>query len=111
MDPVDHRRDLGFERFGGGDIGRDHEIFDHAVRIEPFAQRNLADFAVFAQHHAALGQFEFKRIAVLARRLKRAPCGPQVGQGLIGAAFINPPLGLLIGDNLMNSHDCTGEAP
>ncbi len=66
VDAVDDRRGLAFERFRRGDIGRDHEILDHAVGIEPFADRDLGDLAVLVEHHAALGQFQLQRVAAVA---------------------------------------------
>jgi len=76
MHPVNHRRGLGLERLGRRDIGGDHEILDHAVRVEPFAHSDFRDLALLVEHHAAFGQFEFERVASVARLLQRPPAGP-----------------------------------
>ena len=55
VDAVDHRRGLAFERLGRRDIGRDHEILDHPVRIEPFADRDFGDTALVVEDHPAFG--------------------------------------------------------
>ncbi len=80
MDAIDHRVGLAFERLGRGDVGGDHEILDHAVRVEPLAQGDLGDLAVLVEHDAALGQIELERVARLARGVEQLPRRPQVAQ-------------------------------
>ncbi len=47
VDAIDLRAVLLLERFGGADVGLDHEFFDELVRVEAFAALDADDLAVF----------------------------------------------------------------
>jgi len=65
---------LGYQGFGGGDIGQNHEFFDQPVCIQPFAEVDGLYGAVLVQHDLALGQVQIKRLT----------CGAGGFQGGIG---------------------------
>ena len=67
VDAVDHRRGLGLQCLGRGDVGGDHEVLDHAVRVEPLAHADLGDLALVVEPHLAFGQLELERVAGRAR--------------------------------------------
>ena len=67
MHTVDYRRGLGLQCLCRRDIGRDHEIFDYSVRVDPFAHSDLGNLPLVIKHNAALWQFKFQRIARMPR--------------------------------------------
>jgi len=56
VDAIDHRRFLRFEHPRGRDIGDNHIILDHAVRVEALADRDLDDLALVVEHHPLFRQ-------------------------------------------------------
>ena len=76
VDPVHDRRLLALQRLGRGDIGGDHIILDQPVGVEPLARRDREDAALFVEHHAAFGQVELERLALVAGGEQSAPAGP-----------------------------------
>ena len=109
MIAIDDGRVSGLERFRSRDIGRDHEIFNDAVGIKPFAYGDFRDLTLFVQDNAAFGQFELQRIAFFARRGEQFPCTPKVGEVVRRVARIDGSLRILIGDIVMNTHNGSGE--
>ena len=77
VDAVHHRRLLLLQRLGRGDVGGDHIILDQPVRVEPLARRDRQDAALLVEHHAALGEVELERLALVARGEQGAPAVPQ----------------------------------
>ena len=77
MHAIHDRRLLRFQRTGCRDIGSDHEILDQPVRIEPVARRDGRDAALFIEHHAALGDVELERFALVAGGQQGTPCAPK----------------------------------
>ena len=77
VDAVHDRRLLRLQRPGCGDVGGDHEILDQPVRVEPVARRDRRDAALFVEHHAALGDVELERLALVAGGEQGAPCAPK----------------------------------
>jgi hypothetical protein len=67
MDAIDQRERLLLKRFGGGDIGEDHEFLDQPVRVEALGCCYAIDRAVGFQQNLALGQIEIERVAFIAR--------------------------------------------
>jgi len=67
VNTIDHRRRFRFKRLRRRNVGRDHEIFHHAVGIKPLTHSDLSDLPLLIEHNPALRQFELKRIARLAR--------------------------------------------
>ncbi len=55
---IHDRAGLAFERLGRRDIGRDHEILDHTVRVEAFAHGDFGNAALLVEHHPAFWQVE-----------------------------------------------------
>jgi len=110
VDAVDHRRGLGLERLGRRDIGGDHEILNHAVRIEPFADGDFGNPALFVEHHAAFWQFQFERIAGLPCIGECFPRRPQVGEIFGRVAAIDCGLRILVGNVVRDPHQRAGEA-
>ena len=68
VDAVDQRLALCLQRFGGRDIGLDHELFDELVRVEPVGNDDAVDRAVRLEQDLALGQVEFQRLAGIRGR-------------------------------------------
>ena len=76
VDAIDDRRLLRFQHLRRSDIGDDHIILDHAVRIEAFADRDLYNLALVVEHHALFGEIEIERLALVARPGEQLPAGP-----------------------------------
>ena len=57
MVAIDHRRCLCFKRKRRSDIGRNHKVLDHSVRIEPLSDRDFFDCAFVVQAHLPFWQF------------------------------------------------------
>ena len=108
---VDHRRGLGLERLGRRDIGSDHEILDHAMRIEPFADGDFLDHARVVEADLPFGQFEIERVTGLPRLEQQLPRAPQVLEVFGRVAGIDRRLRVFIGDVLRQAHDGAREAP
>ena len=64
---IDEMLALFFQRLGGGDIGRDHEFLDQAMRLETRRDFDAVDRAVLLQSYLALGQVEIERSAFFTR--------------------------------------------
>ncbi len=77
VDAVHDRRLLRLQRAGGGDVGGDHEVLDQAVRLEPVARGDRGDAALLVEHHAALGNVELERFALVPGCEERTPCTPE----------------------------------
>ena len=69
------RRALGFQRFGRGDVGLDHEFFDQSVGVVARAHADRFDAAVGAQFDLVFGQVEIERAAFVARLAQSAVAG------------------------------------
>ena len=110
MNAVDNWRSLVLERLGRCDIGRDHKVFDHAVRIEAFTHGNLFDLARIIEHDAPFGQFEIERITRRARFRKRFPGLPQLREMLGRRTTIHRRLRLFIGMIVRDLHKRAREA-
>ena len=111
MNPVNHRRDFGLKRLGRRYIGCDHKVFDHAVRIKPFAQRDLGNSARRIEHNAPFWQFERQGITVISGLFKQLPRRPQVEQMRRGLASIDAPLRFFVGEHFRYPHQCARKAP
>ena len=103
---VDNRRGLRLQRLCRCDIGGNHKVFDHTVRIKPLAHGDLCDLAFVIEHHAALGQFQLQRIALLSRFGEQFPRAPQIGEILWRIASIYRALRIFIGNIVVDAH-CT----
>ena len=77
MHAVNQRRALGFQCFGGGDVGLDHELLDQPHRVQTLRRGDARDHAIVADIDLALGQVQFQRRAFLARYVESGPRGPQ----------------------------------
>ena len=77
VDAVHDRRLLRLQRAGGGDVGGDHIVLDQPVRVEPVARRDRGDAPLLVEHHAALGNVELERLALVAGGEQRAPARPE----------------------------------
>ena len=111
VDAVDDRRSLCLQRLGGSDIGGDHEILHHAVRIEPFAYGDFLDHAFVVKPHLPLRQFEVERVARLAGLEQQFPRAPQVLQIFGRLACIDRRLRVFIGDVAGQTDNGAGKAP
>ena len=108
---VDDRRDLAFERLGRGDVGGDHEVLDHAMRVEPLAQAISAMRPCSSSSTRRSGSSSSSGSRLCAGGFERAPAGPQVLEVLLRLALVDPRLRLFIGDHLGDPDDGAGEAP
>ena len=52
-------------------------VLDQPVRVEPVARGDRGDAALLVEHHAALGDVELERFALVAGGEQRAPARPQ----------------------------------
>src|SRR5262245_39496211 len=74
---IDHGSALCGERFGGGDVGRNYELFDQTVRLEPFGNDDAAHAALSVEDHLAFGQIQKERFAAVAGDAERGIGCPQ----------------------------------
>ena len=94
MHAIDQRQRFLLQRFGGSNVGKDHELFDELVRIEPLGDDHAIDRAVCLEKNFSLGNVEVERIAFVARALhQRIGCVERLQNrhenragGVIGAA-------------------------
>jgi hypothetical protein len=94
VDAVHDRRLLRLERLGRGDVGGDHIILDQPVRVEPLARRDRHDAALLVEHHAALGQVELERLALVARGEQARASRPTAASALFDQLRAAPPFDL-----------------
>ena len=66
VDAVEQRRARLLERFGGGDVGGDHDLFDEPVASSRSGIRSPVDHAVGVEEDLPLGQVEIERAALVA---------------------------------------------
>ncbi len=112
MHAVDQRYTRFFQRFGGGDIGEDHEFLDQPVRFQPFGADDAIDGAVGFQQDLALGQVEIERLALVARAHERLVSRVQRLQhrldqriGVLVGAAANGELRLVVGQLRGRAHE------
>ena len=58
MDPVHAGRGLVFQRFGGRDIGHDHELFDQPMGIQPVRATDVGRSTLLVEDDAELREVE-----------------------------------------------------
>ena len=109
VDAIDHGRGLVFQCLCRRDIGGDHEILDHPMRVEPFANGDFGNLALIVEHDPPFGQFEFERIALVACGGEHFPACPQVLQPFVRLARIDPCLRVLVSDIRRNPHNGSAE--
>ena len=117
MDAVEQAQALRLQRLGGGDVGEDHEVLDQPVGVEALAEGDGKHLAVVGEDDAALGEVEVQRLAQVARRVRRCPCGPERGDdgveerggGGVGGA-VGGGLGLGVGEGGGRADQRPGEA-
>ena len=73
VDAVEQMDALRLQRLGGGDVGEDHEVLDHAVGVEAVAEGDREHLALVGEDDPPLGQVEVQRL-----RGRRGPCAPRV---------------------------------
>ena len=117
VDAVEQRRFHRLQRFGGGDIGLDHEFFDQPVRVEPFGRDDARHAPEIVEDDLALGQVEFERPAFLARlmqclisRPKRLEDRLQQRLGLFARTPVDGGLRFRIGELGGRAHHAAHEA-
>ena len=66
MGAIEQRRMRGLQRFGGGDIGEDHEFLDQPMRLQPLGPAHANEASLVVENELALRQIEVERIAPLA---------------------------------------------
>ncbi len=116
VDAVEQAHLLRLQRLGGGDIGEDHEVLDHPVRIQPVAEGDRQHLALVRQDDPPLGQVEVQRLALVAGQRGRPPCGPERTQdrleqgagGLVGLA-VDGGLHLAVGQRAGRAHQGADE--
>ena len=69
--PVHRRRLAFFQRFGGGDVGGDHEFLDQLVTVQTLTQFDAGDAAVGADQHAPLRHLQLEHAAAGAPARQR----------------------------------------
>ena len=104
MDAVDQRYLGALQRFGGGDIGEDHELLDQPVGIEPLRRHHAIDRVVRGEHDLAFRDVEIEGRALVSRALERTICGierlqdgAEQGTGRVVGPAVDRGLRLLIG--------------
>ncbi len=67
VDAVHAELALFFQRFGGGDVGSDHELFDQLVAVKALASLDPGNAPLAVEDDAALRQVEIEGAALGAR--------------------------------------------
>ena len=106
-----------FQRFGGCDVGLDHEFLDQAVRLKALAYADRLYATVFAKFDATLGKVEIEWASPVASLAHGAIAGEQWLQRDILQRFrffvrplIESILGLSIGEACGRPHERALEA-
>ncbi len=71
VDPEQQRALQAVQLFGGGNIGLDHELFDHAMCVEPFIEADRLHAAVITQNDLAFRQVQIQWLALGAGQFGR----------------------------------------
>ncbi len=117
VDAVEQAQALGLQGLGGGDVGQDHEVLDHAVGVEALAEGDRQHLALVGEDDAALGEIEVQRLAQVAGAVGGGPRGPEraddgieEGRGGWVRVAVGGGLGLAVGEGGGGAHQGAGEA-
>ena len=119
VDAVHDRRLLRLERLRGRDVRRDHIILDQPHRIEPLANADFGDAALFVEDDLPFGEVEAERRARVTRLGEQLPASPEIferGQDVGVPAFVGRigvirRLRAFIGNVRVQPDERAGEAP
>ena len=67
----------GLQRFGGRDIGEDHEFLDQPMRLQPLGPTHALEASLVVENELALRQIEIERVAPFAFDPDRGMRGPE----------------------------------
>ncbi len=67
MHPVEGRQLVFFQKAGGANVGRQHALFDHLVRVVAAARHDLVDLALVVENDRRFGGIEIDRPALFPR--------------------------------------------
>ena len=111
VDAEQQRRVLGLQRFSGGHVGQNHELFNQLVGIQTIHKIDRGDLAVFCQHDPAFRQIKVQRLATFPCHFQRPVRGVKRLDHIVqhrGAAFVriavHRGLHLLIGQGRWRPH-------
>jgi hypothetical protein len=117
VDAIHAELALFFQRFGGGDVGGDHELFDQLVAVETLAPLDARDIALGIEDDAALRQIEVERAALGAGLAERRKCAVErrhdiieEGPGRRVRRAVARRLDLLVGQACRRAHEAARES-